>query len=80
MIREGEQAGKAESFGSGDVIGVLMDIASPMKNASSEEVREGSRVVFFKNGRTMLDCGGLKQLFYCFAVSLFNYSQIEVLP
>lgn len=35
-------------------------------------------MVFFKNGEKVKEWRGLKQIFYCFGVSLYNYSQVEV--
>jgi len=35
-------------------------------------------VTFYKNGEKVKECEGLKQTFYCFGVSLYNYGQVEV--
>lgn len=56
-----------------------MNISPPHKHPNSNEVNEGSTVSFFKNGRLIYQHRELKQVFYCFAVSLFNYSQVEIL-
>jgi hypothetical protein len=39
---------------------------------------EGSSVAFYKNGSVIYIHKKLKQIFYCFAVSLYNYSQVDV--
>jgi hypothetical protein len=56
-----------------------MRISPPRKFPKAAEVNEGSSVSFFKNGKLILEFSDLKQVFYCFAVSLFNYSEVDVL-
>jgi hypothetical protein len=51
----------------------------PSKNPKPTEVNEGSQLSFFKNGKLMCEFNNLRQVFYCFGVSLFNYSQVELL-
>ena len=54
-------------------------MSPPNKYQKPEEISEGSYVKFFKNGEHITTIRELKQQFYCFAVSLFNYGQVEVL-
>jgi len=55
-----------------------MDIASPKKHFDPEKDNEGSSVTFYKNGKIQYSENKLKQMYYCFGVSLFNYSQVDV--
>jgi hypothetical protein len=50
----------------------------PKKLANPEELSEDSSVTFYKNGEVVGVVKELKQVFYCFGVSLYNYSQLEV--
>ena len=43
-----------------------------------DKVNEGSRVSFYKNGKLIHEVTQLHQTFYCLAVSLFNFGQVEV--
>ena len=54
-------------------------MSPPSKHSDPEKVSEGSFVSFYRNGelRAKMEC--LNQVFYCFGVSLYNYSQVEVL-
>ena len=54
-----------------------MKIAPPKKHPKHEEILEGSSVEFYKNGKLMFTFDKLKQVFYCFAISTYNYSQVE---
>lgn len=78
IIYGNECIGKTEPYSIGDVIGICMRLAPPKKHSQPEEVNEGSCVEFYKNGVLVYKYTSLKQLFYCFGVSTFNYSQIEV--
>ena len=80
LIHNGERVAVGDTYGPGDTIGVLMSIASPHIHMNPSQPNEGSRVAFYKNGRLVHEQRPLKQLFYCFGVSLYNYSRVEVLP
>lgn len=56
-----------------------MKISPPHKHPNPKELNQGSTVSFFKNGKLIMEFKELKQIFYCFAVSFFNYSQVEIL-
>ena len=45
-----------------------------MKN----EVNEGSRLCFYKNGVKVAEVKDIKQNFYHFGISLFNWANINV--
>jgi hypothetical protein len=63
----------------GDRIGVYLNLQPPARNPNPKTIQEGSSVSFYKNGSLVLTYSKLKQVFYCFAVSLYNYSQVEVI-
>jgi hypothetical protein len=79
-VGNGEPIAEGEPFTHGDVIGILMKISPPHKVPSPNEINKDSTVSFFKNGKLIFEFKELKQLFYCFGVSFFNYSQVEILP
>lgn len=56
-----------------------LDLSPLKKHPNPEEINEGSSLSLYKNGQLMLVCRDLKQVFYCFGVSLFNYSQMEMI-
>lgn len=55
-----------------------MKISPPHKHPNAAEINEDSTVSFYKNGKLIQQFSDLKQVFYCFGVSLYNYSQVEV--
>lgn len=54
-----------------------MGLAYKYPNPKSR--RSDSSVSFYKNGNLIFEFTDLKQMFYCFGVSLYNYSQVEFL-
>ena len=54
-------------------------MSPPSKHPIPQEISIGSTVRFYKNEVLMSESTNLLQIFYCFGVSLYNYSQIEVL-
>jgi hypothetical protein len=78
LVVQGTKIDQNEPSGAGDVLGVCLNISAPKKHAKPKDINKGSTVSFYKNGKLMLQYAQLKQIFYCFAVSLFNYAQVEV--
>ncbi len=56
-----------------------MKISPPHKLSNPSEINEGSSVQFYKNGKLIGELTDLKQIFYCFAISLYNYSQVQII-
>ena len=57
---------------------MLLEIACPRKRMVPQEVNPGSQVSFYKNGELIHREKELHQTFYCFAVSVFNFGEVEV--
>lgn len=60
------------------MVGVVLKISAPKKVPDPKEINEGSSVSFYKNGKLVLEYCALKQQYYCFAVSVYNYAQVEI--
>lgn len=78
IVYKGEVVHRGEPFKVGDLIGVHLKMGPPYKHPDSTQASEGSSVSFYKNGVQVHEFTGLKQTFYSFGVSLFNYSQAEI--
>jgi hypothetical protein len=78
ILNNGETVFKGEGFGPGDVMGVSLSMSPPYKHPDTAQLSEGSSVTFYKNGRQIYSFEALKQTFYCFAISTYNYSEAQV--
>lgn len=79
LIRNGSVLQRCDPARAGDVIGICVNVGPPSKYPDSEKAVEGNLVTFYKNGKILGSCGSLKQTFYCFGVSLFNFGQVQIL-
>lgn len=75
-MTRGEKVEQHEKYQIGDVIGVCLKLSPPNKYQEPENLSENSLLTFYKNGKIVSTCRSLKQMFYCFAVSTYNYSQL----
>jgi len=80
IVYRGEVIHRCEPYSIGDKIGVFLRMSPPYKHSDPSKVSENSNVTFYKNGVQMYCFRELKQTFYCFALSLYNYAQVEVVP
>jgi hypothetical protein len=76
ILHNGEIIHKGEGYQNGDVIGVSVKMSPPYKHPDVSKTSEGSSVTFYKNGELVYCFKKLKQTFYCFAASTYNYSQV----
>ncbi len=76
ILKGGEEIGKGQTFTTNDIISIVMKIGPPHKHPNPNEINEDSTVSFYKNGELVFEYSQLKQVFYCFGVSLYNYSQV----
>lgn len=58
-------------------MGISLKMSPPYKHADSSKLSEGSSVTFYKNGQQIYSFQALKQIFYCFGVSTYNYSEVQ---
>jgi hypothetical protein len=77
ILNNGETVFKGEGFEPGDVMGISLKMSPPYKHADSSKLSEGSSVTFYKNGQQIYSFQALKQIFYCFGVSTYNYSEVQ---
>lgn len=78
VIYDGEIIHKGQAVEEGDVVGVLINMSPPFKHPDPSLVSQNSTLSFYKNGQLIFCFRELKQTFYCFALSTFNYSQVEI--
>jgi hypothetical protein len=62
----------------GDLVAVFLKMSPPYKQADPTKINENTTVSFFKNGSLIYCFKELKQTFYCFGASVYNYSQVEI--
>lgn len=50
FVKDSEKIEHKDSYGVGDVIGMVVRISSPKKERNSVDLQEGSSLSFYKNG------------------------------
>jgi hypothetical protein len=60
----------------GDVVGLAMRFSPPHKTQDSTALWEDCELLLTRNGTAVARTNQIKQVFYCPAVSLFNYASV----